>query len=93
VGGWVVFRFGNIGNKGTTEKLLEKQLGKVDLKKFEHSSVVSMCNKGYLCIFYRHPVAPETAKKPPTHSRTSSLAGQLVRVVLARLKIYFGHLA
>jgi len=63
----VVFRFGNIGNKGTTEKLLEKQLGKVDLKKFEHSSVVSMCNKGYLCIFYRHPLHLKPPRNhPPT---------------------------
>lgn len=39
-----------------------KQLCKVDLKKFEHLSG-SMCNKGYLCIFYRHALRP-----PPSSS-------------------------
>lgn len=66
-----------------------KQLCKVDLKKFEHLSG-SMCNKGYLCIFYRH--APRLLLRPASSSDQWQLEiGQakreLCRVVW--VKIYF----
>lgn len=59
-GDWVVF--GSNGNKGATEKLLEKQLGKVDLKKFETRASSACVIKVIYVYFIATLVAPEPAK-------------------------------